>query len=432
MITTKKHSLISRKPKVFYGYWIVVAAFFSAFINSGCGFYAFSLFVTPLQADFGWGRGGIMIALTIFFLITGAMAPVVGRVIDRYGARKVMVIGASVAGLGFGLLGLVHALWSFYVGYAIVGVGMAATGMVPATVVVSNWFEKRRGTAIGIMSAGIGAGGFVLSPLIGAYLIPNFGWRVSYLALALITWLIIPLVLVVIRTKPADMGLYPDGKQQTEAVTQASPPAAEGLTLKMALATSSFWLIAASFLANGFSEVGLLQNQVPYLVDVGFPLATAATAYGIVGLCSLIGKFGFGWLCDRIQAKYACAIGFGVQLVGIIILMNVRPAAPATLLWLYAVVIGFGVGSWLPAMSMLISTNFGLVAYGAIFGMVTLTQSVGAATGPLMAASIHDVTGSYQWPFIIFLSLFAVAIPTVLAVRRPESVQNTKGISGAW
>ena len=430
MATNRNYSPFSKKPKVFYGYWIVVTAFFCAFIHSGCGFYAFSLFVTPLQADFGWGRGGIMIALTIFFLIGGVTAPYVGRLVDRYGAKKVLALGAAITGLGFVLLSLVQSLWHFYGGYIIVGVGMAATGMVPATTIVSNWFEKRRGTAIGIMSAGIGAGGFALAPLIGAYLIPNFGWRVSYFALALITWLLIPLVLLVIKTKPADMGLYPDGRQDSETVaeTEALPSASEGLTLKMALATSSFWLIAVSFLANGFSEVGLLQNQVPYLVDVGFPLTTAATAYGVVGLWSLIGKFGFGWLCDRIQAKYACAIGFGVQLVGIIILMNVRPTAPPALLWLYAVVIGFGVGSWLPTMSMLISTNFGLAAYGTIFGMVTLAQSIGTSTGPLMAGYMYDTMGSYHWAFIIFLALFAVAIVTILAVRHPKSLQNFKGI----
>ena len=367
-----------------------------------------------------------MLALTIFFLIGGVSAPYVGRLVDRYGAKKVLALGAFLTGLGFVLLSLVQTLWHFYGAYIIVGVGMAATGMVPATAVVSNWFEKRRGTAIGIMSAGIGAGGFALAPLIGVYLIPNFGWRVSYFALALITWLIIPLVLLVIRTKPADMGLYPDGRQDSEAMAEASPSASEGLSVKMALATTSLWLIAVSFLANGFSEVGLLQSQVPYLVDVGFPLATAATAYGVVGLWSLIGKFGFGWLCDRVQAKYACAIGFGVQLVGIIILMNVRPAAPAALLWLYVVVIGFGVGSWLPTMSMLISTNFGLAAYGILFGMITLAQSIGSSTGPLMAGYMYDATGSYHWAFIIFLSLFAIAIPTILVVRRPKAPQSLK------
>lgn len=411
------------KPRIFYGYWMVAIAFFCSFINSGCGFYAFSLFVTPLQTEFGWSRGGIMVALSIFFLIGGASAPAVGRFVDRFGAKKIIAIGAFVSGCGFILLSTVHSLPYFYISYIIAGLGIAASGMVPATAVVSNWFTKWRGTAIGIMSAGIGAGGFVLAPLIGAYLIPHFGWRTSYLALALITWAIIPFVLLALKTKPEDMGLYPDGSQEYDAVTesQTSPSDSQGLTFKMALATSSFWLISISFLTHGFCEVGILQTQVPHLEDIGFPLATASTAFGVVGLFSLIGKFLFGWLCDRITSKYACAIGLGVELAGLLILLCVRPTSQMFILWAYAVVMGLGVGSWLPAMSMLVSTNFGLSAYGTIFGIISFAMSIGAATGPLMAGYIFDAMGNYNWAFIIFIILYAIAIVAILPVRRPVS-----------
>jgi len=415
---------LPQKPKVFYGYWIVVVGFFCVFITSGCGFYAFSLFVKPLQADFAWGRGGIMAAFTIYFLVMGVTAPSVGRLIDRYGASKVISIGAFIAGLGFVLLSLMHNLWYFYSGYIIIGVGMAATGYVPATTVVSNWFKKRRGTAIGIMSIGVGAGGFALAPLIGGYLIPNFGWRASYLALTLLTWMLIPLALLVIKTKPADMGLYPDGVEAPEAVAEAkaSLSASKGLSLKMALATSGFWLIAVSFLTSSFSQVGILQSQVPHLEDIRFPPATAATALGAVGLGSLVGKFGFGWLCDRIQAKHACCIGLALQLAAIIILMSVDSASPLAMVWLYAIIMGLGVGGWLPTMSMLVSTNFGLASYGIIFGMITLAQCVGTATGPLLAGYMYDTMGTYHWAFIIFLALYTVAMPTILAVRHPRSL----------
>jgi MFS family permease len=193
----------------------------------------------------------------------------------------------------------------------------------------------------------------------------------------------------------------------------------------MALSTSSFWLIAVSFLSHGFCEVGILQTQVPHLEDIGFPLATASAAFGIVGLFSLIGKFLFGWLCDRVKAKYACAIGLGVEFAGLLLLLRVRPASHMSILWGYAVVMGLGVGSWLPAMSMLVSTNFGLTAYGTIFGIISFTMAVGAATGPLMAGYIFDAMGNYNWAFIIFIILYAVAIVAILPVRRPvDSVRS--------
>jgi len=412
----------SKKPKVFYGYWVMASAFFCVFIYSGCGFYAFSLFVTPLQADLSWDRGEIMIGWTIFALGLAVVSPLIGRLVDRYGARRVIAIGAATGGLGFVWLSQMNDLWHFYVGYIIIAGGISASGIVPATTVVINWFEKRRGTAIGIMATGVGVGGFALGPLLG-YLIPNFDWRVSYLVLAVLTWILIPLALFVIRTRPADMGLYPDGTEVPEAVafTEASLPATEGLSLKMALATSGFWLIAVSFLTSSFISIGIIQHQVAYLQDVGFPLAIAATAVAGVGLGSAIGKFGFGWLCDRIQAKYAYAIALVLQLVGIIILMSVGPGSPPAIVWLYSLVFGLGAGGWLPSMSILVSTNFGLVSYGTIFGMVTLAQSLGLATGPLMAGYMYDAMGTYHWAFIIFMALYTVAVPAVLAVRRPKS-----------
>ena len=418
-----KKTHLLKNPKVFYGYWILVATFFCLFIYAGCGFYAFSLFVRPLQADFGWGRGEINAAFTILFLVSGMASPFIGKVVDRYGARRVISIGAAIVGLGFILLSVMSNLWHFYVVYAVIGVGMTAIGQVPTSAIVSNWFEKRRGLVIGVMSTGIGIGGFALAPLVGGYIIPSFGWRVSYLVLAMLAWvLIIPLALLVMKTKPADMGLYPDGRQAPDAMTgaEALSSTAKGLTLKMALATSAFWLICISFLLNQFSQIGLVQSQVPHLEDIGFPVVTAATALGFVGLASAIGKFGFGWLCDRIPAKYACSIGLGFMLTGVIIFMNIKPTSPLAIVWLYAFSTGLGSGSWLPTMSMLISTNFGLVTYGTIFGVVALFQNLGMAVSPLMAGYMYDTMNTYHLAFIIFLVLFGIAILAMLAVRRPK------------
>lgn len=410
------------KPKVFYGYWVVAATFFSAFIFSGVGFYGFSLFVRPIEADLHWSRGQIMTALTIFFLTSGSAAPFIGRFVDRAGARPVMAIGATVAGAGFVMLSLVQQPWHFYASYFVTGLGMAATGMVSTTAVISNWFESRRGTAIGVMSAGIGAGGLVLAPLIGGYLIPAFTWRIAYRVMAGLVWALVPVVLLVIKTRPSDMGLLPDGRAAPRRAAGAQLPAGgEGLTARTALATSAFWVMALSFVTHGFSEVGILQNQVPFLEDSDFPVATAAGVLGVVGLFSTIGKFGFGLLCDRMAARYVCAIGLGLQMVGALILMSIGPTSPMVMLWLYAVIMGLGVGSWLPTMSMLVSTNFGLASYGAIFGMIGFSQSLGAASGPVTIGYMYDNMGTYQWAFVSLLSSYAVSTLSVLMVRRPSA-----------
>lgn len=365
-----------------------------------------------------------MAAYTIYSLLSGAASPFIGRVIDRYAASKVISVGAFISGLGFVLLSLMSNLWHFYGSYIVIAVGMTAMGTIPTTMVVSNWFQKRRGTVIGIMSTGMGAGGVVLTPLIGGYLIPGFSWRIAYLVLAVLTWLmVIPLALLVIKTRPADIGLYPDGVADPEVVVEAKTVLTTpgGLTLKMALATPAFWLIALSSLASGFSLVGILMSQVPYLEDIGFPVAIAAGTLGGVSLVSLGGRVGFGWLCDRIPAKYACCIGIGIQVASLIVLMNVQSTSSLAIIWLYVIILGLCVGSWLPVMAMLVSDNFGFVSYGAIFGIIMFVQSIGVALGPIVAGYMYDSMNTYYWAFITFLILYAVSALSVLAVRRPKS-----------
>jgi len=175
-----------RKPGIFYGYWMIAVSLLCLGIFSGCGVGSFSLFVNSLQSEFGWGRGEIMLAFTIFFLLTGLAAPLVGGIVDRYGVREVIAVGALVTGLGLASLYVLQTLWHFYLAYFFVGIGTAAYGQVPASAMVANWFAKKRGTAIGIMCTGISLGTFVMAPLDGSFLTPVFGWRTAYLALAII------------------------------------------------------------------------------------------------------------------------------------------------------------------------------------------------------------------------------------------------------
>ena len=414
-----------KKPRIFYGYWVLAVAFLSVFLFSGCSAGIFSLFVKPLQSGFGWGRGEIMAAFAINLLVVGVAAPFIGSLVDRYGVRGVISAGAFITGLGFVSLSFINNLWHFYASYAAIGIGMAAMGQVPSTALVSNWFVKRRGTAIGIMSVGVGAGVLVLAPITGGYLLPNYGWRIAYLALAILIWMLVPLVLLIVKTKPVDLGLYPDGEEKPSGNfgEDTTMVARKGLNLKMALGTSAFWLIAVTFFINAFSGLGVIQNQAPRLQDLGFPLATATAVVTGIGLGSSVGKFIFGWLCDRIQAKYACAISLGFLAVGTILSLQVGPASSLAFIWLYAIVLGLGGGGWLPTMSMLVNNNFGLAYYGAVFGVVTLVQSTGGAFGPLFVGLLYDAMGTYYWAFIICLALYAIAIPAVLAIRRPRVFQ---------
>jgi MFS family permease len=408
--------------KIFYGYWVLFVAFFGIFVFGGCGVGAFSLFVQPLQAEFNWTRGEIMFGFSIFFLLNGLASPFIGGLVDRYGVRGVVAIGAVISGFGLASLYRLESIAHFYIAYALVGVSMAAIAQVPASAVVSNWFEKRRGTAIGIMASGIGIGILALGPFIGAFILPAFGWRTSYLALAIITWVMVPLALFVLRSKPSDMGLFPDGIKPVENVkahtqTDFTPG---GLTLQEAYGTSAFWLIALVFFIVGHSSLGVFHSQVPHLQDIGFPMGQAAAAMASYGIGSTIGKLFFGWLCDRIKAKHATAISFSLLSIGTILLMCVKPTSHMPLIWLYSIILGIGAGGWLPNMSMLTTTYFGLKSYGAIFGMVSLANGIGGAIGPFLAGYIYDTIHSYHLSFGMFLATFVVAILIVRMLRHSK------------
>jgi MFS family permease len=424
MIT--QHTL--NKSKIFYGYWIVLVAFLCNFVWSGFAYYAFSLFVKSLETDFNWRRGEIMLGFSVLFLASGLVSPFIGRLITHYGERKVISIGAIVMGVGIALLGSITNIWQYYVFYALVGIGVAGMGTIPASSLVSKWFNKRRGLAIGIMAFGVGMGGFVAAPVVAGTLIPVFGWRAAYLILGAVTCLlIIPATLLVIKaSKPADMGLYPDGIEPVKEIVQNKPTSTlpSKLTEKAALVAPAFWLIAISVVLSQFSMVGVSQNQVPFLVDIGFPTQMAAGALGFLALMSAVGKLGFGWLCDHMKAKYASAIGFALQVIGIVILLNINKESPDIMLWAFAFTMGLGIGSWLPTMSMLVSQNFGLIVYPTIFGIMTLCQCIGASTGPAVTGRLFDIMGNYKLAFLIVLGLYAIALPAVLLVHQPRQLKE--------
>jgi len=417
----------SGKRGFFYGYWVLLSAFVGVFIFSGIGLYSFSFFVKPLQTALGWNRGAIMLGHTIWLLAMGFASPLIGRLVDKHGVKSVIATGTIMTGIGLAALSLMQQLWLFYISYIVIGVGMAAIGQVPASAVVSNWFVKRRGLAIGVMSMAVGVGGLIFAPVIGGVIIPDFGWRVAYLTLGIFTVvLMLPLALFVIRTKPEEKGLYPDGISPEEYANlpKATSSASSGLSLRMALATPAFWLIALCFMLFQCPANGMLQTNVPHLNDIGFSDTMVATITGVLGMLSAFGKFAFGWLCDWIKAKYALAIGLALQLSAIGVMITIDSNSSISVVWLFVILMGLGIGSWLPTMSMLVSYNFGLVAYGAIFGVISLTNNVGGSAGSFLSGRIYDINGSYDLAFTIFFVLFAISIPLTLLVKRPAAMEE--------
>lgn len=406
------------QTRALYRWLIVLVAFYGCCLHAGCLIYAFGLFIKPLQAHFGWDRATITLAFTLQFICLGMASPFVGKAVDRFGTRSVVIAGAIVAASGFLTLSIVRIPLHFYLVNVIIGVGGSAMGPVPCTGAVSSVFNKKRGLAIGAMSTGIGVGGFIFSPLIGGVLLPNYGWQGAYLGIAIAHLVMVPLALMFMRQQSRAIGIAADSPV-------LSADDRTGVCNGNILLSAPFCFIAAAFFLLLFSLVGTLQSQVPYLQDIGFPLQTASSALGALGLVSAGAKFFFGWLCDKIHPKISFAIASLFLMGGITLLACIKPSSPSVLLWAYASVFGVGIGSWLPIMSMMVSTTFGMASYGLFFGGVSLIQSIGQATGPLVAGFLYDWTGSYHPAFLLFITIAATAIPVLMGVKKKEGMAHT-------
>lgn len=392
-----------------YSWVIVISAFIYCVIWSGFGYYVFSVFVKPLQSEFGWERSAIMTGFLAWSLTNGIASIFVGRAVDRFHPKRVMLVGAAVTCLGFLGLSFIQSLLQFYLSYTIVGIGIAAIGQVPCSALISEWFEKKRGLAIGFMSVGVGVGGLIAPALTSGVLIPMLGWRMAYLGLGIIAFVVtFPTALLVIK---------PNKKKQTPHLTaEKKQPIISTSEYESNLPRTRYifspllWLIAISFLFSQFGLTGTLQNQVPHMMDVGFSPIAAASVLGMIGLISSFGKLFFGWLCDFFQVRYAFIISLLLQASGTSILLALTPDTPFIVIWIYAFSIGIGGGTWLPIMSMYISRSFPIQHYGTLLGIVNFCFSVGVACGPLFAGFLFDIYGNYNAAFKIFLAIYTAAI----------------------
>ncbi|MBE0415507.1 MAG: MFS transporter [Dehalococcoidia bacterium] len=411
--------------RIFYGWWIVAVCFLVLTFHSGCAFYSFGVFLEVWKDEFPASSvTAVSLPASLYLLMLGLTGPAIGRLTDRYGSKRFMLGGAVIAGAGLMLLSQASEVWHLYVLYFMIGIGMSGAGIVPVSAVVSKWFTRRRGTAMGIAMAGIALGALLITPLT-AYLIQSISWQVAFTVLGVLTWVfIIPTVMLVMKSRPEDMGLLPDGAKpiEGEAVPESIPEAIdnvgeEGWTLSMAFRSLPFWLLLATFFIVNAALVGVLQHEVSFLEEMGIPMTTAAFALGLTGGIGGVGKLAFGVLADRLSPKYTAILCISLLLVGQVILIMTQSVA---MVWVFVFVFGFALGGNIVLQPLVTGHFFGLASFGAIFGWVMLAGAVGGAVGPVLTGALYDASGSYSLAFFIYLVAYVVAIVALLFARRPK------------
>jgi MFS family permease len=429
-------SRLARLP-FFYG-WVVIGV---AFVTMGIGVNtrtAFSLLYPPILDEFGWERGETAAIFTIGFVVTAAITPFIGVLMDRFGPRMVLPIGGVLSAAGMGLTTLATTPLHFYLtlGALVVG-GSVFMSYIGHSMFLPNWFTKKRGLAIGIAFSGVGVGSIILFPWL-QHLIDEVGWRAACLAImGLLIVLVLPLNLVLIRGFPRDIGLTPDGGKPADAASGAGAVdnvvdrewAETDWTLARAAATGRFWWVSLAFLTGLFAWYAVQVHQTKYLVDMGFDPAEAALALGLVGLTGIVGQIGLGHLSDRIGREWVWTISL-VGFAACYLLLLALKSNPSPVV-MYAMVasqglLGYGLASlYGPIPAELFQGR----KFATILGALSFAATLGAAGGPWVLGEIHDRTGSYDLGFWLALALALVSILAIW-MAAPRKVRAVAGRVG--
>jgi MFS family permease len=424
-----------RKPTrlpFFYG-WIIVAVTFVTMAIGVNARTAFSLFFPPIIDEFGWERGVTAGAFSFGFVVSAAVAPLIGRLMDRAGPRAVMELGVALMAGGLLLAPLTTQPWHLYGTIGVmVGAGSICLGYSGQSLFLPNWFIRRRGLAMGLAFAGVGLGSMTLLPWV-QLMIEQTGWRTACTAMGILVLVVLAPINLLLRKRPEDIGLEPDGDAAPSA-SSAKPlsnvvdPAWAGTdwTLSRALRTARFWWISLGYFGGLYIWYAVQVHQTKYLLDIGFSPNVAVWALGAVSLLGIPGQIWLGHLSDRVGREWvwtAGCSGFAICFAALIALKSFPTLVLVYLMVVAQGALGYGLTSIMGAVVLEI---FQGKHYGSIFGTVMLAALAGGAAGPWVTGLLHDLTGSYTIAFAIGIAVCALSAMAIW-LASPRKIRAVAG-----
>jgi len=398
----------------FYG-WVIVGAALCVAVMAYAVHYSFGVFFKPLATEFDWTRAMTSGAFSLYMLSRGAFGILTGWATDRYGPRVTVAAGGVFIGLGLLLTSRISAPWQLYIFYSLlVGLGVSVA-FAPLVATVARWFVKKRGLATGIILAGIGLGTAIM-PGPAGYLIQSYGWSTSYIIMGVIALVVIVLPALLLRRSPEEIGLLPYGK--TEAIVNTSAPSPRGgLSLREAIRTLPFWVLflIAMLFATCLNLV--MVHIIPHATDLEVPEATAGSILALIGISTIFGRLGTGWLSDAVGRKPALALCLVVQAAVVFSLLGIRSSG---MFFVFGVIFGLAYGGVVTQLPLIAGELFGLHSVGAIVGLEMVGNALGGALGPILGGYVFDITGSYYFAFLSGALSLLVAMALVLFLKAPD------------
>lgn len=418
-----------RPRTIFHGWFIVATIFFVVMVTSGIR-SGMGVFVLPMSEEFGWSRGVISLAGALGILISGISQPLVGSIYDKWGGRKLMLIGIVIIGCTVILLsGTFHFLYFILVFSLINSIAMSAGSMTTGAVIVSKWFQRRRSTAISFAAAGSSVGGLILVPFT-TYMIILTNWRFTWIALGLVViFAVFPVAYLLLRDSPKDIGLVPDGDNQATNLSSTDKQPSEGplavTEWRRAFESKPMWQLIFAYFVCGFTTLIMAFHFVPYAIEKGFSPGTAATAFGLLSAMNTIGALMVGPLADKFGNKNLLGMTYGFRAFGYLCIL-LLPGQWG--LWAFAII---GGASWLATVPLTISLTtdfYGLKKSGTLNGIVFMSHQIGGSVGIQFGGIMRDISGSYVLPFAIGALLLVIASVVSLNIR--EKQYSSRYVSG--
>lgn len=409
--------------KIYYGWWVVAAAFVTLFVCSGVGFFTLPVFLKSIAEDMGWGIGTVSNAGAIAALAAGLSAPLIGYIIDRYGPRVTMAPGVLLLSVSVLLLGRIQSPAQLYVLFAGVGIGMAGSTMLPSQTLVSRWFDKKRGRAMGIMAVAGGLAAAVWMPISNS-LVAYLGWRNSYPVLGMIVAVVsLPLILIVVRSSPASMGLPMDGEDIGAEENDAGPLASTevaGFSAREALGTRSFWLILCAVLFLTFASSGLSLHVINFFQEAGLSKNLATYTWSGTFLVGVGGRFFFGYISEKYQKRYFASTANIVRAfsVALLVLFSFKMLPAVVAIVQLAILYGLGNACNAVMNPLIVGETFGVKNFGKIMGMLGIPFTIGMASGQVFGGHLFDWQQSYTIAFSVFAVSFLIS-GTAIRFARP-------------
>jgi MFS family permease len=399
-------------PRVFYGWWVVLAAFLNLFFAVGLVFYGLPVFYTSLVDSLHFTRSQVAQGMFLGFVIVAPAFGFMGALIDRVGARRVLRVGIVMVALPLVLMAWMTRLWEYYALCIVEVVGYVLAGPISNQVLVSNWFRVKRGRAMGYAYLGLGFGG-VAAPILAAYLIRWLGWRWAFAIIgALIGVVLFPIAQWLTRSAPGEMGLIADGVAPTSAVAGEAP--ASSVPLGAAVRTANFWLILAGSTLTIGAIGTVIQQFVLFLRDTGYTTVQASHVSSGLLFAGLVGRVAVGYLVDRYNKKNIMALFYLLLALAIPLLFLARqPAA----LWAFALIFGFAMGADYLLIPIVTAECFGLGALGKLLSLIIMADSLGQFFGPVLAGRIFEATHSYDLAWGIIATAGILGAAAIYAVR---------------